>query len=382
MPACKYLIYLFAIVMVSGWTSCRSTDPFSHQLVPIHDVIVPAGVASGFIFPVYDGVDQSDVIWGVFHGDEGRFILYDVLQQSIEATVELPGVAAAPHHFQGSLTHRDTFLLLDLNQHQLLKLTHSGDTAAIWQLPFSWNEYGAITYNAVVPAPINQIRGTYYLSLRSMEWDLSHPTGGLYEAPLLFSAAGPDPEHHKALGKWPLHVKDPDNFALDLMPKLSRPFGDTIFYSFYSDPHVYAFDIGALKATAVALPADAYTTFSPMQLSMLSDISATSVFGVENSLYGGLTYDPFRKVIYRIVLHALPLEREDGMEHLMEDKPWSIQIIDARTMKELGEAAIPDAATYLPRAVYPTPEGVLIQKRAANSPADGATTFTLFSVVH
>lgn len=378
----KYLSYVFAIVLVSGWAGCRSTDHFSYALVPQEQFSVPATIANGFIYPVYEDDSVESPLWGVFHGEKGRFLLYDVLSDEVRAEVYLPEVEANPDMYQGSLAEPDTFLLVDLDQHQLIKLTGQGDTAAVWQLPYAWNEYGSVTYNALVPTPINKVDETYYLSMRALQWDLSKPAGGLYEAPLFLAAAGAAPEQHSSLGVWPDYVKDPEHFALDIMPKLSRLRGDTVFYTFFADPHVYALDLTALTSTRATLPADAFTDFTPMNLAMLADISAASVFGVENSLYGGLTYDPYRDLLYRVVLHAMPLYREDGMENLMEDKPWSIQIIDAATMTEVGEAMVPDAPNYLPRALYPTPEGILIQHRSKISPADGDTIFTRFTLAH
>ncbi len=338
---------------------------------------VPAEVSDGFIYPLFEA-DQP--FWGVYHDQKGQFVVYDVSADSVTSRFSLSRVQQAPHKFQGSFSHVDTLLLLDLDYHRLIKLTPWGDTVSVWQLPYQWNEYGAITFNAFVPTPINYLEGSYFISIRSMEWDFNSPTGGLYQAPLFLRVGGPAPQDHAAVGAWPSYIKDPDHFALDLMPKLSRPRGDTLFYTFYSDPNVYAYAATQQAKWQAHVPANAFTHFAPMKMSMMADVGAASAFGVQNSLYGGLVYDPYRDYLYRIVLHALPLTREDGMENIVEDKPWSLQILDAATLEALGEAELPDAAQYLPRSIYPTAEGLWIQHRSTTQPADGDNRFTLFSL--
>lgn len=363
------------VVLLMGWYACHRPDPYNLQLSAHRAFQVPVQMAKGMVYPLQGSATES--VWGVQTLD-GRLLKYDVTRNSILAT--LPIHPLSSHQWMAGFEGDSVVILIHRDNHKVLRCNWSGDTLSAFLAPTRWNTFGPIALQSFPNCPATKIGEQMLVPFRTLNLTFEPWPPMIYQAPMWLYIPLDAPKEVEGIVSWPEYVQDSTHFALDLMPNLTPPRGDTVFFTFTADPHVYWFKGATRTRSQRHLPADAFTAFSPLPVNKVQDISGTTASFITNSQYAALVYDRYRDLLYRIVMHSLPLEREDGFEHLMEDKPWSIQVIDPATMEEVGEAMVPESKKYNPKYIYPTQEGILIQKRINKETNQDEVDYTLFTL--
>jgi len=87
---------------------------------------------------------------------------------------------------------------------------------------------------------------------------------------------------------------------------------------------------------------------------------------VERMFYGAVLHDPFRRVYYRMVLHGLPYKNPDGSINRLEDKPFSVLVMDEQ-FNVLGEQLF-EGGRYAFRCWFVHPDGLFISNANNRNP--------------
>lgn len=155
---------------------------------------------------------------------------------------------------------------------------------------------------------------------------------------------------------------------------------DKIVYGFGITDSIYVYDqekqiaVYALPSTYVSDPAPDPGTLT------YNDHEKSREYFVRKGTYALMRYDPYRDLIYRVVLHpAEPYDQQGNMIDAL-NKPFSIQVID-ENFNLIGEQPFP-GNTYDIFNIIAVPQGLLISTSNNKNPAlqEDQLQFVLFEV--
>ena len=161
----------------------------------------------------------------------------------------------------------------------------------------------------------------------------------------------------KEIGRYPEQYLKGEYF----MPQTSEFFREVndheqIMYSFFVDDSIHLYSLDG-KKTDSYIAKSAWFDFKATQAFNPDSIRNRSYllkYWMEETRYGRIVYDNYRKLYYRFVEHSLPYVREDGMLNLATDKTFSLIILD-KNFKQLSEVCFPGGKYYW--NLYVVPEG-------------------------
>lgn len=175
-------------------------------------------------------------------------------------------------------------------------------------------------------------------------------------------------------GKFPEEFR-PDNTYFTFCPNTCvNTKGEYIFaYSPLSEITIYRPDGGSYTAEARS---SYHQDMKPCNSDSLLNSLYTSQYEITNYQYHSMYYDPFRNRYYRVYLHGIPFDNQDGTVNTFDDKPWSLMILD-ENFKLIGEQKFTPAYNF--RDIIISKKGLLV----SHVPPIGSTkglTYTAFTI--
>jgi hypothetical protein len=159
-------------------------------------------------------------------------------------------------------------------------------------------------------------------------------------------------------GTWPQEYKSGDSYR-DYYPQRCVNDKGEIVYGFSASDSIYV--LKDEKISRHFCKSTFMTERHPYPDDSLGHFSFLERYDINEPRYIGLIYDPYRNYYYRIVFHAIPFEKPDGMTvNTFADKPFSVMILD-ENFSVLNEI-VPDNKRFVP-VLIPVKDGLLLKKR-------------------
>lgn len=178
-------------------------------------------------------------------------------------------------------------------------------------------------------------------------------------------------------GRWPSMYSD--SYYYDVTPCRTFNGQGDLLYSFGVNDTIYTWNAQGLVQRSAA-KGRFLTGFDPFDGGKEQNASYVDQYTSEQPRYRRILFDPFRKLIYRVVVHGQDYHGSNGELKLYADKPWSIQVLD-ESMSLIDEVRF-ESGRYNFDGMMICPRGLMIElinsiskEKTTNDP-----TFVLYDV--
>lgn len=140
----------------------------------------------------------------------------------------------------------------------------------------------------------------------------------------------------------------------------NRIFGhdNYLVYSFQHSDSIIVVDQTKGLSKSYRVSSNYFHENSLFDIKKVYDYNYINRYDAENSRFGTMVYDKFRRQYYRVLQHAISYYNTDNTNNRSIDKPFSILVFDESFQKTKEVIFPPKKCDF--RRIVPTPEGVLI----------------------
>lgn len=345
------ILFLFCI------TSCSKKSSEFIPEIELHKVTVmnfPVDSLTNIKSWYFDVFEDKDKEWLVFQSEKPSIKFYDISKENLEFDITFDqigpdGVGSINGFHVKSL---DSIYLLNVAEMRIFLINNLGKVLNEFYLLKPNNKYPdgsrssptiisgspAINYNNILHFAARPDTGpTSEETYRSGNVEFAiDPTNGNYDLKFNYPKIYTIKNYGNFWGKI-FRVKTEDN---------------RIAYSFAADPNIYVTDYKYTEA----FNAETAIFNKPIPY---KDISQMRKNNLLSTMYGGIFYDKYRRLYYRIVTGGIEEFSENHVfREIYDAKPISIIILDEE-FKKIGETLLPSKA-HDPLGAFVGKEGLFI----------------------
>lgn len=311
---------------------------------------------------VYD--DSSKVqFWG-YNKNEMIFYVYDVFTKILIDTIQIArnGEHAIPNVYGFKVLSPDSILIHTNEYNQLILIDSNAKKIKTWEirgdLP-NKSRLEGLYYLAVVEEynyfyyDENNNSATFFVL--NMGFQGAHPVERFFY-PQFVEIDLQKGTYTSIYGDYPSAYRLEDQSDYEFLFPFSVAEGQT-WATFNSSHCIYVFTKDKYKQSFCAK-----SRFMPANLELLPrglKVGERDPVLIKRGHYGNIIYDRYRKVFYRIVIHALPESMPANRDWEAKKKgAWSVMVINLKG-ECLGEILF-EAEKYDYRSIFPVEEGLLV----------------------
>ncbi len=368
----KLIIFFVIFLFLYSFNCCQNSDKIN--LRPIKNIeICPRDSTEWGVFHsniYYDVANDSEhLVW--YNGLLNSFDFYNLGTGNFEQSIELK----ENNKIDGFYIHnKDSIFAINKRENKIALYSSEGDKIneydydSLLSKPVKFESYSS--HNAPLIFKSNKL----YINIGAM----LKVRGYLKQPKLLITDIG-----EKGIGSAIKTIYFPEKYQKGkdynfYYPGYTLAPSEEILASFEVSHYVYKYNgtkrVGKYLIKSAYL--DSFNVFNPKKM---RDRKYNVKFQIKSGRYGGIFYDKYRNLYYRLVLHPQELIDDENRPNRSWHRSWSIIVCDSNL--EVIDEIYMKKKKYYPY-IYITSEGLLIKRyvRPENCGDNGCLCYTLYKL--